>query len=387
MATDERQPTQPASPVTRLGSHPALDGLRALAFIAVFSLHAASDFFPGGFLGVDIFFTLSAFLITSLVLQETVAGLGSFSFRAFYWRRVVRLGPALLVWLILIAAPVSIYLGDRGHIVKSTVLVLTYVTNLSFLFSHGPLSGLGGAYGHGWSLAVEEQFYLVWPLLLVLLVRRVRARTRRGMLVLALPVAVVAQLVVSAALTQNQNYFLPTGHLLPIFAGCLAADLRMYGAPAWLSRTVARSAPPVLVGLGMLACVLAYNVVPHGALWTPVTTFAGLGTALVILHVCARGESMTSRLLSHRLMRWVGQRSYGYYLYALTVLSAVANIPGMHIRVAAPLTLAISTALVAASYRWVEKPALRHKHRFDAVRKPAVEPGPAVPQPITVWVV
>jgi peptidoglycan/LPS O-acetylase OafA/YrhL len=389
MATqDPQQPTQPASHTTRLGSQPALDGLRACAVAAVFGLHAASDVFAGGFLGVDIFFTLSAFLITSLVLEEAVARRGSYGFRAFYWRRAVRLGPALLVWLILIAPPAAIYIGERGSIVKSTALVLAYVSNLSFVFSHGPLSGLGGAYGHGWSLAVEEQFYLVWPVLLVLLVRRVSAQARRRMLVLALPLSVVAALAAGAALTPNQNYFLPTGHLLPLLAGCLAADLRMYGAPAWLTRTAARSTPPVLIGLGLLACVVGSSVVaPHTDLHIPVTTFAGLGTALIILHVCATSDSLTSRLLSGRVMRWVGQRSYGYYLFSLTILGALVQIPGMHVRFAGPLALALSTVVVAASYRWVEKPALRHKHRFDTVRTSVVEREPAVPQPTTVWVV
>jgi peptidoglycan/LPS O-acetylase OafA/YrhL len=361
-------PTPPAPHTPRFGSLPALDGIRAGAVAAVFLMHAATQRFPGGFVGVDIFFTLSAFLITTLVLQETVGRGGRYGFRAFYWRRALRLGPALLIWLVLIAGPTSVLIGEKGQIVKSTALVLTYVTNLSFISGLGVFSGLGGAYGHGWSLAVEEQFYLVWPLLLVLMSRRWQQATRRRMLVLALPFTILAQFLVGAALTPNQNYFLPSGHLLPLLAGCLAADLRMYGAPGWITRRSTRSAPPILVGIGLIACVLGYNVVPRGGLLVPVTTFAGLGTALVILHVCARSDSPGSRLLSSRPLRWVGQRSYGYYLYSLTILEVVPHlIPGIQIRYAAPIALIVSTALVAASYRWVEKPLLRHKHRFDPV--------------------
>jgi peptidoglycan/LPS O-acetylase OafA/YrhL len=364
-----QQPTPLDPSTSRFGSQPALDGIRAGAVAAVFGLHAATQRFPGGFVGVDIFFTLSAFLITTLVLEETVSRGGRYGFRAFYWRRALRLGPALLIWLVLLAGPTSVLLGEKGQILKSSALVLTYVTNLSFISGLGVFSGLGGAYGHGWSLAVEEQFYLVWPLLLVLMSRRWQPVTRRRVLVLALPFTILAQILLGAALTPNQNYFLPSGHLLPLLAGCLAADLRMYGAPRWITELSTRSAPAILVGIGLFAVVLGYNVVPRGGLLVPTTTFAGLGTALVILHVCARSDSPGSRLLSSRPLRWVGQRSYGYYLYSLTILEAVPRIfPGIQIRYGAPLTLVVSTVLVAASYRWVEKPLLRHKHRFDAVR-------------------
>jgi peptidoglycan/LPS O-acetylase OafA/YrhL len=391
---DLQQPTQPASRTTaRLGSQPALDGVRALAFAAVFAMHAVSGRFPGGFLGVDIFFTLSAFLITTLVLDEAVARRGSYGFRAFYWRRAVRLGPALLVWLVLIAAPTSVLIGQSGHILTSSVLVLAYVSNLSFVVGHG-IGGLGNAYGHGWSLAVEEQFYLVWPMVLVLLVRRGTPRTRRRILVLALPVAVIAQVAMGAVLTPHPsyflpvNYFLPTGHLLPLAAGCLAADCRRYGAPAWVDRLVRSAAAPILIGIALLASVVGFNVVGNAGLWVPVTTLTGLGTALVILHVCATSDSFASRLLSSRALRWVGQRSYAYYLYSLTLLAAVpAVFPGIELRVAVPLTFALSTVAVGASYRWVEKPALRHKHRFDSVRTSPVERESTAPRATTVWVV
>jgi peptidoglycan/LPS O-acetylase OafA/YrhL len=372
-----QQPTPLDPSTTRLGSQPALDGIRACAIAVVFGSHALFEQFSGGFLGVDVFFTLSAFLITSLVLQEAVSQGGRYGFRAFYWRRALRLGPALVVWLVLIAGPTSVLIGEKGHVLKSTALVLAYASNLSFVVGHGVFSGLGNAYGHGWSLAVEEQFYLVWPVLLVLLVRLASRALRRRILVLALPVAVVAQVGFGAVLTPHPAYFLPvnyflaTGHLLPLVAGCLAADLRMYGAPGWVTRLSGRSAPPLLVGVALLGCVLGFKLVPNAGLWVPVTTLTGLGTALVILHVCARSDSPASRLLASPLMRWVGQRSYGYYLFSLTVLAAVPHlVPGIQVRYAVPLTVAISTALVAASYRWVEKPLLRHKHRFDTVRPP-----------------
>jgi peptidoglycan/LPS O-acetylase OafA/YrhL len=374
---DQGRPTPPARHGARLGPQPALDGIRAAAIAAVFGLHAASDRFPGGFLGVDVFFTLSAFLITSLVLEEAAARRGGYGFRAFYWRRALRLGPALLIWLVLIAGPASVVLGETGEIAKSTALVLTYLSNLSLGFGHRPLAGLGGAYGHGWSLAVEEQFYLVWPALLVLSMRRGAGAARRRVLVAALPVAILAQIVMGAMVTANRDYFLPTGHLLPLLAGALAAELRMYGAPGWITRAAQRRWPAMAVGVVLLAAVFGYGVVPNGDLLVPVTTLTGLGTALVILHICARNDSPLSRLLSNRYLRWVGQRSYGYYLYALTILEVVpVIIPGIQLRYAAPITLAVSTVVVAASYRWVEKPLLRHKHRFDVASEPIIT-GPA----------
>src|SRR5438309_1380152 len=99
--------------VRRLGRKPGLDGVRAVAIVAVVGLHAIARLFPGGFLGVDAFFVLSAFLITSLILGELAERQGSYSFRGFYFRRALRLGPALLVWLALLALP-SAFLAHQG---------------------------------------------------------------------------------------------------------------------------------------------------------------------------------------------------------------------------------------------------------------------------------
>ena len=148
----------------RLTGHlDSLDGIRAIAIGGVFLLHADKKYFPGGFLGVDVFFILSSFLITSILLRER-QGRGKVDYGAFYWRRFFRLAPALVLWLALIAAPTAILSHQASTIPISTAGALLYFNDFLAAFTHK----LGSAYDQSWSLSVEEQFYLVWPFVFAL---------------------------------------------------------------------------------------------------------------------------------------------------------------------------------------------------------------------------
>ncbi len=195
---------------------PALDGLRACAVAAVFLLHLDQPHFPGGAVGVDVFFVISAYLITGLLLKRS----GELHpYRNFYWRRVFRLYPALVLFVVL-AAVTAIAAGQGRRAPLAVVGSLLYVNDLLMAFTHRIPTG----FGQTWSLAVEEQFYLVWAPMLLLGVSRLRRNVQLGSLV-----AVAAIGFAFLFVHTNWNYFLPTGHLFGLALGCIAAWARHEG--------------------------------------------------------------------------------------------------------------------------------------------------------------
>jgi len=316
-------------------------------------LHTIDRFFPGGFLGVDVFFVLSGFLITSLILEELDQRDGEYSFRAFYWRRAFRLGPALVLWLTLVAAPTAVALHQAGQIPIATAASLFYVGD----FAVAAGVNLGTAYTHVWSLAIEEQFYVVWPFILVWSVRRTTTERLRRLLIGAVIVSVVVAETTSHAF--DANYFLPTGHLVPIVLGCFAGHLFMRGGAVRLETFLRRE----LVGVCSLA-VLALVVVGYRPLNPELALLVliavAVSTAALLLHLCLREDGLSGRLLSTRPALWLGRRSYGLYLYHRTLAVLVpALIPGIKLRVAGPLVLLLSFAIAELSFRLVERPVNR----------------------------
>jgi peptidoglycan/LPS O-acetylase OafA/YrhL len=153
----------------RLGNVPALDGLRGVAIVAVLGFHVVGHHFIGGWIGVHIFFVLSGFLITTLLLEE-VGRNGRISLRSFYARRIVRLAPALFAMIAIFVAVILIWThgSDRHEQLHSAWVAMTYRANLpggATIASHQDLA-------FTWTLALEEQFYVLWPLVLILAARR-----------------------------------------------------------------------------------------------------------------------------------------------------------------------------------------------------------------------
>ena len=233
---------------------PGLDGLRAVAVAAVLLFHAGFHWMPGGFLGVDVFFVLSGFLITSLLLREFERS-GRISLRSFWARRVRRLFPALLVLL----AAVSVYAGlagadGRRPLSLDGLAALGYFANWRFVFSHqgyfartGPPSLLQ----HTWSLSIEEQFYVVWPLVLALLLRR--RRPRRAVLAVALTGAVasaVAMALLAPGGDHSRAYYGSDTHAQGLLIGAALAVV-LARAPALSAR--ARRAWGLVGGVSLAA--------------------------------------------------------------------------------------------------------------------------------------
>src|SRR6185369_10523587 len=199
LVNSELVTTETAAPF-RLGYRPALDGMRGVAILAVLAVHThhvfGSSILRGGNVGVDVFFVLSGFLITALLLEEW-HGKGAISLKGFYWRRVLRLVPALLVLLVSLYffADVFLPIGEAGATTRSIPVAFLYASDFGLAFFQLRL----GALQHTWSLAIEEHFYLVWPLFLVAALKL--GASRKRLVVIALSLA-VASAVLRAVLFQ-----------------------------------------------------------------------------------------------------------------------------------------------------------------------------------------
>jgi peptidoglycan/LPS O-acetylase OafA/YrhL len=335
---------------------PQLDGVRALAVLAVVGVHADLPFTLGGGVGVDIFFVLSGFLITTILVRE-VNGSGRIRLGAFYARRALRLFPAL----ILVAAVTAIvwaafpWAPMRSDTLWGTLAAVTYTSSWVRAFD---LSGL--AYmGHAWSLSVEEHFYLVWPLLLLLF-----ARTRRFRgLVLTVTAAAITYRVLADTLldwSAERIYNGPDTRAEQLLIGCSLAVL--------LYRSHRRvGLGPALIAAGLLtAAVLVpieLTLIPGGS------TVAGVAAAVLIAHMVTDERSWLVRLLATPPLVWVGERSYGIYLWHRPIFGLLFG-AGLAAPVMAGLGLALTLIIPALSYRFVEQPFLRMKRRYETAASP-----------------
>jgi peptidoglycan/LPS O-acetylase OafA/YrhL len=343
---------------------PALDGQRAIACLAVIAGHLGLPLCGGGWLGVDVFFVLSGFLITGIVLKERELT-GTIRLRAFYLRRAGRLYPALLL-TIAIHLLLSPSLMSWRDVLVSAGMAGTYLMNFwpFVTFGHEP-----SLIWHTWSLAIEEHFYLLWPPAVLALGSR--RRVVRWALVLG------AASVTAMALTRGTvpgltlGYFMSWTRAWELLAGCALAA----AAPAVGRRTAAWAG---WAGAGALLTAFgAGNWVDRTSApaMTGVIVMAVLGSVLLI--VAARdGRGLVPRTLSIRPLRWVGDHSYGLYLYHPFVTYLVERLMPSRELVTAPVVL-LGVCLVAwASRRWVEEPV-----RQAAVRRTAPPPDPRRPLP------
>jgi peptidoglycan/LPS O-acetylase OafA/YrhL len=325
-----------------MGYRPDIDGLRAVSVLAVILFHL-NGALPGGYIGVDVFFVISGFLIGGIVLGEVNAG--NFSFAHFYERRIRRIFPALITTLIVSAIAAFKLMGalELNAFAKSATAALFSAANIYFYATSGYFAATATDVPllHLWSLGVEEQFYIVFPLIVVLL-----ARFRRSALVPCLAVLGLASLLWSqhellrhpeAAfyLLQNRAFELTIGILLlslprPRFAGLLS-----------------------LCGVILLAiAIFGFNQK------TPFPGIAALlpciGSALIVW--CAAG-TMTGKLLGAQPLRYLGKISYPLYLahWPFIVFGKIA-LPGMEAGRFAGFVLVGSLLAAAATYHWIERP-------------------------------
>jgi peptidoglycan/LPS O-acetylase OafA/YrhL len=259
--------------------------------------------------------------------------------------------PALVLWLVAVAAPTAAITGTADTIVTSTVAALFYIAN----FAERIGLDVGASYAHAWSLSIEEQFYFVWPAVLIFGLLRMPPKKRRASLFLGV-VGSLLMLVVGQRLIEG-NYFLPSGHLVPLAIGALAADLWMFGMPERLDRALKR---PIagFFSIAVIAALVTSVDLATAAEWAMPAT--GVVAGVLILHVALNERSAPSRLLALAPVEWLGRRSYGLYLYHRTITGLVPALwVDVRLLYAGPLALALSLAVAELSYRFVERPARR----------------------------
>jgi peptidoglycan/LPS O-acetylase OafA/YrhL len=348
---------------------PALDGIRGIAMILVLIHHQLIPLsLNGGFLGVDLFFVLSGFLITGLLLQEFEAT-NSVSLKNFYTRRVLRLAPAFLIYLI--AALIFTYEQHPEEFARELKLVglsLVYLTNwrmaLGWDYSLDPTAII-------WSLSIEEQFYLVWPPLLLLLLS---CRIKRSHIGVALGLVVVAVALHRAALWTNgaelnRMYYGTDTRADALFMGCLCAFLAQHRLPAKVKSTLRILGLSAAVFLVYLISTVTFT---GQFLYRGGYTLIALATGLLIWSINDCQQSWLARLLTFYPFRWFGLISYSLYLWHWLLLRNVS----FYYLVGewdawAKFVAAITIA--ASSFYLIEKRINKLKSRFS-YSTPRIEP-------------
>jgi peptidoglycan/LPS O-acetylase OafA/YrhL len=344
---------------------PGIDAMRALAVLAVFGYHAGLDWVPGGFLGVDVFFVISGYLITSLLLRE-FRGTGQIQLLRFWLRRARRLLPAVGV-LIAVAMIVSAIAepDSIGQIRGDAIASLFYFANWHFIFdntSYFEQFGRPSLFTHLWSLSVEEQFYLFWPLVFAAGMKFFgRGRLLLGVLAGAAASVVLAWILFDPGHDASRIYYGTDTHAIGLLAG---VALALVWSPTQL-RTHKSFGPlvgPILDAVGVIA--LGYLILSfvhvHDydlALWHGGYLWIALATAL-LLAALAHPAARLGGILGRPALLWLGLRSYSFYLWHWPVLAMTR--PGVDINlprgILIPLQLLACLALADLSYRFVELP-------------------------------
>lgn len=347
----------------RLGFRPDVEGIRAIAVLVVVLYHSHVPGFRGGFVGVDVFFVISGFLITSLLLREREKS-GTISISDFYGRRARRILPASALMVIVTIWASYHWLGFlRGNTIAGDAKWTSiFAANLhfaaigtSYLGSQAPPSTLQ----HMWSLGVEEQFYVVWPTMFYIAIRlgsKDRARLRLGIVLGILSVASLALSVAQTSSNATAAYFSPFVRAWELAAGAMVA----------VAMPAVRRLPSAVAGslsmAGLTAIVLA-NLV-----YSDSTQYPGLADALPVIGTAAliAGGSATSgpiqSMLATHPFQWLGKRSYSLYLWHWPLLIIPMEYAGHQLPVLDNLGwVGLALVIAAVSYRFVENPIRRSR--------------------------
>jgi peptidoglycan/LPS O-acetylase OafA/YrhL len=352
-----------------------LDGVRALAVLAVLATHAGVPFLPGGFVGVDVFFVLSGFLITSLLYEE-LAATGRIDLGGFWTRRARRLLPAALVMIVAVLAARPLFAPDSVVALRGDAIAATlWSGNWRWALQGTDYFAQGGAPSplqHTWSLAVEEQFYLVWPLLLLACC----AARRRRLLALSLAGAAasaIATYVLARGASPGRVYFGTDTRAQELLVGAALAALL---APTWRWRgatPLGRRSPqpagrpplPLLLsacGLAALAGIAATEDGAPSEFRHGLLLLTALAAAALLAGVVLDSGQPVARLLSTRPLVAIGRISYGLYLWHWPVYLALdGERTGLHGYPLAALRVAVTGALAGASFVLIERPARRFR--------------------------
>ncbi len=351
---------------------PALDGLRALCVIGVLCFHAGLDWAPGGFLGVSTFFTLSGYLLTTLLFagldrRGEAEGIASprVGLLDFWRRRLRRLLPAAVVTLVLVVAAAPALMGPeaQARLGADVVASLLYLVNWRFVqadYAYALIFSDPSLLQHYWSLAIEGQLYVVLPLILVIALRSKNPRRGFGAMVgVLIGVGVLAAFVLGADPAWHDRIYYGTDTRAPEFlvGVLLALGLRTHRGKA--ERGPSRMADFVAwIALALL--LVAFALVPLASDVLHRGGFAAFAVlSALVIAACVRGRSV-ARLLEWRPLVWIGEVSYGVYLFHWPIFFALdawigEPSPWLRLVVGGGLTF----ALAGASHAWLETPIRR----------------------------
>lgn len=351
-----------------------MDGTRAVAVALVLADHGGIPGLSGGFLGVDVFFVLSGFLITSLLLDE-LDRTGRIGLRGFWIRRARRLLPALIVMVLAVVAARDLFPPEAiGALRDDAVAAFFWIANWAFVaqkadyFSHGatpsPLQ-------HTWSLGVEEQYYLIWPLLVIAVAVVFRARARWavfGMATLGVLASAAAAILLTSEATLNRVYFGTDTRAQALLVGAAAAALLVrdwtsvtMGGPYLRSRWarwVARILP--VIGLAVLGAAAHYATGAAREFRGGLLIVVALAAVLVVAPVALEQDGPVARVLAWRPLVWLGAISYGVYLWHWPVFLALnGERTGWSGWSLFALRCAATLAIAAGSWWLLEQPIRR----------------------------
>lgn len=344
----------------------SFDGLRGFAILAVMLFHGSYGYFPGGFLGVDLFFVVSGYLITSLLYAEHVAN-HAIAFDKFYARRVLRLLPALLIGILLGNLLWDYTELSPGHNRSvATFAGLFYFTNMVFDYVCGNMN-------HLWSLSVEEHFYFVWPVTVAFVLFRLSNRNKilmLGILILACEIFRVVAFRYQHEWVWGIFWIDPYGFTLCRMDGILLGAL-LYFVGIERPRLVSTSTRFNSDNLWLIIlCIVLLALGLRLSLYDPVYLQGGflftniVCTAIVLLAV----RNPDHPILSHPVVRWIGNRSYGIYLYHFPIFLFLERFriadSFSNLLIVTCIRFISSFAFAALSYTYIEQPILRYKNRF-----------------------
>jgi peptidoglycan/LPS O-acetylase OafA/YrhL len=375
--------------ISRVPYLPGLDGMRALAVAAVMVYHANSDWLPGGFFGVEMFFVISGYLITLLLISERERTY-RISLRHFWLRRAKRLLPALFTMMFFVVVWTEIFKKEALGALRGDVIAgFFYVSNYYQIWEGLGYTAAGdfAPLRHLWSLAVEEQFYLFWPVVMIFLLGRNGTRqvaaVSRWLFVAAVLLTVATALLFYAGpiaepnVTPDAYWWLgdrPINKIDTLYLGTisrlsgilLGAAFAMVWRPLAIVRGPLRSKGRIFDGLALVAiigfgwlCWNTYLATPAGAdplVFRGGLFLGGLATLTIIAAVTHRG-AYANRVLGNPVFRWIGTRSYGLYLYHWPIYQMIRGVAGNKLTLREfVFALLLTTIVTELSYHFVETP-------------------------------
>lgn len=341
---------------------PALDGIRAFAVLLVLLFHAGVPFMGSGYLGVDVFFVLSGFIITTLLMKEH-AETGHINLPFFYLRRICRLYPALLLLLLLVLIGFWALLGipptGLQNYPRHAGIAALYLTDVALLLDWMPKTSI---VMHTWSIAIEEHYYIIWPFVLLALCRSAKkkhlAKIMGGMFLLSLVWKAIGCVYFKDSLYLRFDYRI-SGLIL---GGFVAAFMQGGGK-------LPEYKIPLAVFFALFLLCLSTAVPRISWSFALGVTVTEIFTALLIYAVMSDHANAVVKFLGSTVPAYLGRISYGIYLYHYPI--AAYTIVGRDWTVTLPVTIVLTLIVASASYFIVERPALEFAKRYKTkYRKP-----------------